>query len=313
MLSIVLPIYNEAACIPSLYDRLVAVAKGWNETVELIFVNDGSQDQSLHLLKERAEKDSRIRIISFSRNFGHQAAVSAGIEHSKGDAVVIMDSDLQDPPEELSRLIEKWREGYEVVYAVRASRAESTEKQVLYQLFYRILSRMSDVEIPVDSGDFCLMDRKVVNVLKHELPERIRFVRGLRAFAGFKQIGIPYDRPPRAGGETKYSWSKLFGLAFDGIFGFSLLPLRLASFLGFAIAIPSFLVGIFFVIHRIFRFPIFGHYATETPGLASLAVGVFFLGGIFLIILGIIGEYLGRIYIEVKQRPTYIISEHFPS
>ena len=309
MISIVIPIYNEEENIDNLYARLTVSAPSWNDDYEILLVDDGSKDNSLAMMRAYAEKDSHVRVINLSRNFGHQPAISAGIQEAKGDAVVIMDGDLQDPPEELYRFLDKWREGYDVVYAVRTKRKEGFFKKVAYKTFYRMLAWISDIEIPLDSGDFCVMDRKVVNTIVHEMPEQVRFVRGLRAYAGFKQIGVTYERAERAAGEVKYTFKKLVELALDGLFGFSNFPLRMATYLGFLIAIPSFLVGIFFVLHRLIGFKVFGHSPEETPGTATLAVGMYFLGGVILIILGILGEYIGRIYIEVKRRPFFVIDE----
>lgn len=309
MISIVIPIFNEEENLQNLYNRLTTAAPSWGEDYEIVLVDDGSRDSSLTMMRVMAEKDARVRVVKLSRNFGHQPAISAGIQTAKGDAIVIMDGDLQDPPEELHRFLAKWREGYEVVYAVRTKRKEGFFKKIAYATFYRILAWISDIEIPLDSGDFCVMDRKVVNVLVHEMPEQLRFVRGMRAFAGFKQIGVTYERAERAAGEVKYTFKKLVQLALDGLFGFSNFPLRLATYMGFLIAIPSFFIGIFFVLHRLIGFKVFGHAPEETPGTASLAVGMYFLGGVTLIILGILGEYIGRIYIEVKKRPFFVIDE----
>ena len=261
------------------------------------------------LMETFVAKDPRVRVIKLSRNFGHQPAISAGIQEAKGDAVVIMDGDLQDPPEELHRFLNKWREGYQVVYAIRTKRKENFLKKAAYSSFYRLLAAISDIDIPLDSGDFCVMDRKVVNAIVKEMPEQIRFVRGLRAYAGFKQIGVSYERAERAAGEVKYTFKKLMGLALDGLFGFSNVPLRLATYMGFFIAIPSFIVGFFYVLQRLLGFKFMGHALNEIPGTATLAVGMFFTGGITLIILGILGEYIGRIYIEVKKRPFFVIDE----
>jgi polyisoprenyl-phosphate glycosyltransferase len=311
MISIVIPIYNEEENITNLYSRLTAAAPSWQEDYEIVLVDDGSRDSSLTMMRVLAEKDKHVRVVKLARNFGHQPAISAGIKAAKGDAIVIMDGDLQDPPEELHRFLAKWREGYEVVYAVRTKRKENFFKRLAYSTFYRILHWISDIEIPLDSGDFCVMDRKVVNVLVHEMPEQIRFVRGMRAYAGFKQIGVTYERAERAAGEVKYTFRKLMKLALDGLFGFSSFPLRLATYMGFMIAIPSFLIGIFFIMHRLIGFKVFGHAPEETPGTASLAVGLYFLGGIILIMLGVLGEYIGRIYIEVKRRPFFVVDEIF--
>lgn len=309
MISIVIPIFNEEENLQNLYTRLTNAAPSWNEDYEIVLVDDGSRDSSLKMMRAFAEKDSHVRVVKLSRNFGHQPAISAGIQVAKGDAVIIMDGDLQDPPEELHRFLAKWREGYEVVYAVRTKRKEGFFKKIAYSSFYRILAWVSDIEIPLDSGDFCVMDRKVVDTLVREMPEQIRFVRGMRAYAGFKQVGVTYERAERAAGEVKYTFSKLMKLALDGLFGFSSFPLRLATYMGFFISIPSFIVGIFFILHRIIGFKVFGHAPEETPGTASLAVGMYFLGGVILIILGILGEYIGRIYIEVKKRPFFVIDE----
>ncbi|WP_337042062.1 glycosyltransferase family 2 protein [Emticicia sp. 17c] len=309
MISIVIPIFNEEENLPNLYNRLTAAAPSWGEDYEIVLVDDGSRDRSLTMMRVMAEKDSHVRVVKLSRNFGHQPAISAGIKSAKGDAIVIMDGDLQDPPEELHRFLSKWREGYDVVYAIRTKRKENFFKKMAYSTFYRLLAWISDIEIPLDSGDFCVMDRKVVNVLVHEMPEQIRFVRGMRAYAGFSQVGITYERAERAAGEVKYTFKKLLQLALDGLFGFSSFPLRLATYMGFLISIPSFFLGIFFVLHRVIGFKVFGHAPEETPGTASLAVGLYFLGGVILIILGILGEYIGRIYIEVKKRPFFVIDE----
>jgi dolichol-phosphate mannosyltransferase len=309
MISIVIPIYNEEENLQNLYTRLTNAAPSWKEDYEIVLIDDGSHDSSLTMMRVMVEKDSHVRIIKLSRNFGHQPAISAGIQEAKGDAIIIMDGDLQDPPEELYRFLDKWREGYDVVYAVRTKRKEGFLKKLAYSSFYRLMAAISDIEIPLDSGDFCVMDRKVVNVLVHDMPEQIRFIRGMRAYAGFKQIGVTYERAERAAGEVKYTFKKLVQLALDGLFGFSSFPLRLSTYLGISIAIPSLIIGVFFLVHRLFGFKVFGHTPEETPGLASLAVGMFFLGGVMLTMLGIIGEYISRIYIEVKKRPFFVIDE----
>ena len=309
MLSIVIPVFNEAEVLPMFIARLLEASLEWTEPFEAIFVDDGSTDNSITTISNLTQGRENITIVKLSRNFGHQAAISAGIQQAKGDALVIMDADLQDPPEAISQLIHKWREGFDVVYAIRKNRKESWPKKLAYKSFYRTLRWVSDLDIPLDSGDFCLIDRKVADVIIHQIPENIRFIRGLRTFAGFRQSGLIIEREKRAAGNSKYNFRALTRLALDGIFGFSLMPLRIASYMGLIIAIPSFLIGIFFIIHRIFNFKLFGYSPTDTPGLASLATGIFFLGGITLIILGIIGEYLGRIYLEVKRRPGFIVEE----
>ena len=309
MISIVIPIFDEAEVLPVLIARLLKTAEEWSHEFEIIFVDDGSTDDSIKTIQSLTVGRKNVRIVKLSRNFGHQAAITAGLQQASGQAIIIMDADLQDPPEALDTFITEWKNGNDVVYAIRQNRKENLLKKIAYKGFYRLLSLISDLEIPLDSGDFCLMDRKVVDVLLKELPENIRFIRGLRTFAGFKQTGVKVERGKRAAGKPKYGFKKLMGLAFDGIFGFSLMPLRIASYMGLIIAIPSFLIGTFFIIHRIFNFKLFGYSPTDTPGLASLTTGIFFLGGITLIILGIIGEYLGRIYIEVKRRPAFLVEE----
>jgi len=308
MLSIVIPVFNEEKLLHLLHGRLKSASEFWEEEFEVLLVDDGSTDNTPEIIKSIADQDARFKNVILSRNFGQQAAISAGMEIAKGDAVIIMDGDLQDTPEELQRFIKKWKEGYDVVYAIRTERKERLLKRIAYSTFYKTLNVLSDINIPLDSGDFCLMDRKVVDVLNNSMPENIRFVRGLRAYAGFKQTGIECVRSKRAAGEPKYTLSKQFKLALDGIFGFSTFPLRIATYFGFILSIPSFLIGLFFIVHRIFNFKVLGHLASDVPGIASLAVGIFFLGGINLIILGVIGEYIGRMYNEVKKRPNYIIS-----
>ncbi|MFN4854840.1 MAG: glycosyltransferase family 2 protein [Bacteroidota bacterium] len=309
MISIVIPLFNEEENVNQLYRRLTAAAPLWQDNYEILFVDDGSSDNTISLLKDICLTDKHIKIVKLSRNYGHQAAISAGIKNAKGDAVVIMDGDLQDPPEELPKFLAKWREGYHVVYAIRTKRKEGFFKKVAYKSFYRLLKVISNIDIPLDSGDFCVMDKKVVKVLNNDITEQSRFVRGLRAYSGFKQIGIEYERAERAAGEVKYTFKKLMKLAIDGLLDFSTFPLRIATYLGLFISLPSFFIGIFFIIHRIFNFKILGYSPSDTPGLASLAVGVFFIGGVILLILGIIGEYIGRIYFEVKRRPFYIVEE----
>ncbi len=307
MISLVIPIFNEEATLERLYERVVAASAAWGDTYEALLVDDGSHDDSLSMMQAMADRNPAFAVIKLSRNFGHQAAISAGIMHARGDAVVVMDGDLQDPPEELNRFLSKWREGYDVVYAIRQQRKEHLLKRLAYALFYRVLKVVSHISIPLDSGDFCVMDKKVVRVLNREMPERIRFVRGLRAYAGFKQIGVAYDRPERAAGTTKYSFRKLMKLALDGILDFSVFPLRIATFMGFALSVGSLGLAGMYLVARMLRMPIFGHAPGDVTGFTTLAVGMFFLGGMILLVLGCIGEYLGRIYTEVKQRPFYIV------
>lgn len=305
-ISLVIPCYNEQEVLPQLFQRITKSAEAWNKDWEAICIDDGSKDNTWQLLYEKSQKDPRWKAISFSRNFGHQTAVSCGIEYATGDAVIVMDADLQDPPEELSRYIEKWEEGYEVVYAIREKRKENFFKRSAYWLFYRILSKMVDFDIPLDSGDFSLMDKKVADALR-SMPERHRFVRGLRAWSGFKQIGLKYERQKRAKGEPKYDFKKLLQLAFDGILSFSSMPLTLASHLGIIVSGVSLLGIVFTFLQRIFKEYFAQLGIAPVPGFATTVISILFLGGVQLIFLGIIGAYLSRIYDEVKGRPKWII------
>lgn len=299
--SIIAPIFNEAESMPELYRRVSTVMDATGEPWELILVDDGSSDGSTDLMTALAAKDNRVRPLIFARNFGHQIAVTAGLDYARGDAVVIIDSDLQDPPEVIPDLIAKWREGYEVVYAVRAEReGESKFKLFTASLFYRIIYRITDVKIPLDTGDFRLMDRKVVNVLK-SMRERYRFLRGMSAWVGFKQVGVPYKRAARFAGSTKYPFRKMFKLALNAVTGFSYFPLQLATYLGFGAAGLSIIMIPVVIIERTIT-------GRQFFGQASTLVAVLFLGGVQLISLGILGEYLGRVYDEVKGRPLYVIS-----
>jgi glycosyltransferase involved in cell wall biosynthesis len=302
--SLVVPIWNEEMVIPELYRRVVETMTQADGTWELICVNDGSQDRSLSLLLELHERDPRVKVLDFSRNFGHQIAITAGADFAEGDAVIVMDADLQDPPAVILQMIEKWRAGYEVVYAVRTQRqGETWFKLVTARLFYRILQQVADVNIPLDAGDFRLMDRRVVLAMR-QLREKHRFMRGLSSWVGFKQTPVEYERAERFAGETKYPLRKMLRLANTAITSFSYLPLRLATYFGFVLAGVS-LVGIILTI--ILRLA--GNHFFE--GQATTLVSVLLLGGIQLIVLGIIGEYLGRIYDEVKNRPLYIVSRAY--
>jgi glycosyltransferase involved in cell wall biosynthesis len=306
MISVVLPFYNEEETIPSLYQRLTAAATGWNESYEVIAIDDGSKDATAGMLDSIARHDPRWKLLRFSRNFGHQAAVSAGIHYSQGDAVVVMDSDLQDPPEQLYRFLDKWREGFQVVYAIRTKRKENIFKRTGYFLFYRILKRLSTIDIPLDSGDFSVMDRSVVEVLK-KLPERTRFVRGLRSWAGFRQIGVAYERDARFAGEAKYTFQKLVQLAVNGLLSFSSAPLRLASYMGFALCgISVLLVGLL-VTWKVSDLTLLGMKPGTQVGWTSLISLMLFLSGIQMLVIGAIGEYLARVFDEVQGRPPWII------
>ncbi len=308
MLSIIIPALNEEANLPTLHERLTAASALWQMPFEVILIDDGSTDTTLSMLRDLHAHDSRFKYLSFSRNFGHQTAISAGLRYSTGDVVAILDADLQDPPEELPRFLDKWREGYQVIYGVRRKRKENMFKRSAYFVFYRLMAWMSSIEIPLDAGDFCIMDRVVVDHL-NRLPERNRFVRGLRSWIGYRQIGIPYERHSRFAGEVKYTLRKLVRLALDGIINFSYRPLEVVGAFGFLVAILSFLSIVFFLLHRILDFKIFGYSPQDVPGFTSLILAVLFIGGVQLFTLGIFGEYIGRIFDEIKQRPHYIIQE----
>lgn len=307
-LSLVIPCYNESSVLPLLRDRLLqslsATGAGW----EVILVDDGSTDDTFARLAAMHAADARFKVISFSRNFGHQTAVFAGLSHAFGDFVGVMDADLQDPPEFLLNCVAKLKEGYDVAYAVRRQRKESWAKRICYALFYRLLKSIAEVEIPLDSGDFCVMRQPVVAVLR-EMPERNIFVRGLRAWSGFRQVGVEYNRAARAAGETKYPFRKLVRLAMDGVFAFSPLPLRMAVYLGFGSLVLSFLATVFIVAWKISGFRLLGYYPSAVPGWTSLVCLVLFLSGMQFLILGVMGEFIGRIYNETKQRPRWIIRQ----
>lgn len=302
----VIPCYNEAAVLPHLKERLLASLPQLGVTWEVILVDDGSVDETGGLLEAMHHTDPRFKVIRFSRNFGHQAAISAGLAHSSGSAVGVIDADLQDPPEIFAEAYKKLSEGYEVVYAIRRKRKENIFKRTAYALFYRVLAVVSDVQIPLDAGDFCLMKRAVVRVMC-DLPERNVFLRGLRAWAGFRQVGIEYTRSARLVGETKYSLRKLLQLAGDGIFSFSTAPLRLALYFGVLALFCSAFLGSFILIWRFANFKFMGHAAQDLPGWAAIADGLLFLSGMQFLILGCLGEYIGRIYTEVKHRPRWIV------
>jgi dolichol-phosphate mannosyltransferase len=307
MISIVIPCYNEQEVLPQLFDRLTRAAAGFGSSWEVICIDDGSRDATWPLLERQSTEDPRWKGLRFARNFGHQTAVSAGIFHASGEVLVVMDADLQDPPEELPRFLDKWREGYEVVYAIREKRKEGPLKKLCYWGFYRLLASVVSNPIPLDSGDFCVMDRKVADVLR-SMPERNRFVRGLRAWAGFRQIGIPYERQARAAGEVKYTLKKLLKLAFDGIFSFSTLPLRAATYLGAGVSVLALLGIAFTLLQRIYSDWFSSIGLAPAPGFATIVISVLFLGGVQLVCIGILGEYLGRIYDEVKRRPQWVLS-----
>ena len=300
--SIVAPIYNEVESLPELHRRVSAVMDTTGEAWELVLVDDGSSDGSTEKIRELADKDNRVRAVIFARNFGHQIAITAGWDYARGNAVIIIDADLQDPPEVILELVKKWKEGYEVVYAVRAKReGESWFKTLTASLFYRLIYRITDVKIPLDTGDFRLMDRKVVEVLK-QMRERHRFPRGMSAWVGFKQIGVNYKRAARHAGVTKYPFNKMVRLALNAITSFSYLPLQVATFFGFASAGIAILGIPIVILLRVSGSP-------QLIGQATTLIAVLFLGGVQLISLGILGEYIGRLYDEAKGRPLYIVRE----
>jgi glycosyltransferase involved in cell wall biosynthesis len=300
--SIVAPIYDEVENLPELYRRVREVMDSLRDSWELVLVDDGSSDGSTEAIRALAQQDEHVRPVIFARNFGHQPAITAGWDYARGQAVIIMDADLQDPPEVIPELIAKWRQGYEVVYAVRAEReGETWFKKTTAALFYRIVRSITDVNIPVDSGDFRLMDRKVVDVLK-TMRERHRFPRGMSAWVGFRQVGVPYKRASRFSGTTKYPFNKMLKLALNAITGFSYFPLQLATYFGFVSAGLSIIAIPVVIVMRLS-----GHGAFL--GQATTLIAVLFLGGVQLISLGVLGEYLGRIYDEVKGRPLYIVRE----
>lgn len=304
LLSVVIPCYNEQEVIRETVKRLKAFCSDLeNIEAELIFVDDGSRDQTREILREIAKEDSRIRIIGFARNFGHQVAVTAGIDAANGDAVVLIDADLQDPPEVIHEMIERWRDGFDVVYGTRTERpGESVFKLATARSFYRLLNKLSDVPIPLDTGDFRLLSRRVVDTLT-AMPERDRFIRGMVSWVGFKQTALPYKRAERYAGESKYPLKKMLRFATDGILSFSTRPLQLSIGLGFLSAIFALFGAIYSIVVRLMT-------TQWVEGWAAIMVAVLFIGGIQLISVGILGEYVGRIYNEIKRRPLYVVSEY---
>jgi dolichol-phosphate mannosyltransferase len=301
-ISVIVPVFNEESNLMVLHERLKNAITSITNDYEIIFVNDGSKDNSLTVLKNLTSQFPQIKYIDFSKNFGHQLAVFAGLEHAKGNAIVIIDADLQDPPELIIELHNKMQLGFDVVYAQREQRVgESWHKLLTAKLFYRFINRLSDVAIPLDTGDFRIISKKIKDIIV-SMPERNKFLRGQIAWAGFNQTSVSYRRDERYSGETNYSYSKMFAFAFDGITAFSNLPLRLATYLGFIVSLVSF----FFILYTLYQKYI--NY-NVVQGWSSLMVSILFIGGVQLICLGIIGEYLGRIMDNVKQRPLYIVRE----
>lgn len=296
--SVIIPVFNEEETLSELLNGLILVMDRLNAQYEIILVDDCSIDRSPEIIEKFRTNNKNIKMISLSRNFGQQIAITAGLDYATGDAVIIMDADFQDDPDIITQFIEKWRKGYEVVYAIRQKRKEHFYKRWLFSLYYRILQKLSYIPIPPDAGSFSLIDKKIVNIFK-QMKERNRFIPGLRAWAGFKQIGIKIERPLRLHGKPRVSIIKLFKLALDGLFSFSLIPLRLVVYIGLIISFISFLMGLFLIYLKIF---------TSLPilGWTSTMVTILFLGGIQLICIGIIGEYIGRVYEETKHRPLYV-------
>jgi len=300
--SIVVPVYNEEEVILEFYRRTTSTLQGTKEGYEILFVNDGSTDNTLSILRELNSRDASIKVINFSRNFGHQIAITAGMDYTVGDSVVIIDSDLQDPPEVILRLIEKWKEGFDVVYAVRHERkGETVLKKLTASIFYKLIIKITNVTIPKNVGDFRLIDKKVLIALR-SIREHHRFIRGLVSWVGFRQTGVTYVRDERFAGETKYPLKKMLKFAFDGITSFSFLPLQFAMYAGVFISFFSFICCVYILFLRVCT-------GKFIPGIAGILVSVLFIGGIQLLFLGLIGEYVGRIYDEIKQRPLYIVRE----
>ena len=301
-LSIVVPFYNESESIEIFFQRVVPILKKTNLDFEIVCVNDGSRDDTFEKLQQQKKKNNFIRIVNFSRNFGKEAALTAGIDFSEGDAVIPMDCDMQDPPELVPQMIEKWKEGADVVLAKRADRSnDDFLKRTTAKWFYKIYNWLSEIELPENVGDFRLMDRKVVDAVRN-LREQKRFMKGLFAFVGFKTVTIEYKRPKRAKGESSWSYWKLWNYAIDGITSFSTFPLKVCMYLGFLVTTVSFLKGLWIICRTVF-------FGVDVPGYASLMTAILFFGGLQMFCLGIIGEYIGRIYTEAKKRPIYIVRD----
>ena len=309
LLSVVAPFYYSTPTIAEFYKRLKAVMVSLEPDLdhELVFVNDGSADETLPMLRELADRDGHVRVVDLSRNFGHQIAITAGIDRARGDVVVVIDDDLQDPPEVVAEMVAKWREGYKVVYGVRTKRkGESAFKIHTARLFYRLLGRMSETEIPLDTGDFRLMDRQVVDALR-SMREESRYVRGMVAWIGFKQTGLPYERDVRFAGETHYPLSRMLDLALNGILSFSSKPLQLSTRFGFLVTFVALLAAIWVIVGKTLN-P-----ASVAAGWPSVFIAVLFMGGVQLISIGVLGSYLGRVFYETKRRPLYFIAEEYSS
>jgi glycosyltransferase involved in cell wall biosynthesis len=306
MISVVVPAYNESAVVRVLYDRVAAAAAAWGDEWELLIVDDGSSDNTFDLCLQIASADPRLKVLRFARNFGHQAAVTAGLFFAAGDIVAVIDADLQDPPEQLIRFIDKCREGYDVVYAIRTERKEGPLKRFAYHFYYRLLKRLASIDIPLDSGDFCVLSRRVLDVM-NALPERNRFVRGLRSWVGFRQVGLPYERQARLAGDVKYTFSKLVKLGLDGVFNFSYKPLHLLVLIGMTLGLLSMLGGVLVFLQYVTNTTILGYNPHGATGWTSTMIVMLFIAGTQLFGMGLLGEYIGRIFEEIKGRPVYIV------
>lgn len=301
--SFVIPVYNEETNLPELYRRLNAAGDRLGGKIEIILINDGSRDRTLSILRDLHDKDNRVCYLSLSRNFGHQIAVTAGLNFARGQAIIVMDADLQDPPELALEMAQKWQDGYQVVYAQRSKRhQEGWLKRLPAYVFYRLLKRLANIDIPLDTGDFCLMDRQVVQML-NKMPEQNRYIRGLRSWVGLQQTAILFERDPRFSGDVKYTFAKSFAFAMNGLISFSRVPLRLSTYVGLFAAVAALIMACMVLYWRIV--------APDSPltGFATIMIAVFFLGAVQLVSIGILGEYIGRIYEEVKGRPLYVLAE----
>jgi dolichol-phosphate mannosyltransferase len=307
-ISIIVPCFNEEAVLPILFTRLTAAAPAWGVDYEVICVDDGSRDGTWGVLKSQHERDARWCCLALARNFGHQTAVSAGLFHATGEATIIIDADLQDPPEAIERLLERWRAGFEVVFATRKKRRDPWHKRLLAWGFYRLLQKLTPLPMARDAGDFCLLDRKVVAVI-NALPERSRYLRGLRTWCGFRQTSVEFDRQERAAGKPQYTLRKSLVLAMDGLFSFSAAPLRLATYLGLWVSAFAFFGVVLTLAQKLFASEFAKIGMAPGSGFPTIVISILFLGGVQLICLGILGEYIGRIYEEVKGRPLWIIRD----
>ncbi|MFL0803375.1 MAG: glycosyltransferase family 2 protein [Agarilytica sp.] len=302
LLSLLVPMYNESEVIPVFFERILEVLSGLEINWEIVCVNDGSNDDTEDLVRGYAEKDPRIKLVSFSRNFGKEPAMTAALDYASGDAVVPIDADLQDPPEVIGEMLAKWHEGYDVVFAKRASRdSDTVVKRSTAHWFYTLFNRLSDIPIPENVGDFRLMDKRVADVIR-QMPEKDRFMKGLFSWPGFKTATVEFERQNRESGDSKFNYWKLWNFALSGITSFSTAPIRFGTYLGLVIAALSFVYGIYIITKTIFM-------GVDTPGYASLVVIVLFLGGVQLVSIGLLGEYIGRIYKEVKNRPLYVVDK----